>query len=186
MGYEFAKLMPETDSVSIEYNILVEEFGQASNTIVIAMEDSDFFEREHLKEWLSLVDSLKLVDGITDVQSLTEAYGLEVDTITEKLKPFILFDKLPANVEEEIALEAKVKSWPFYKGGLYQGDTYMMILRIDETRLYNESIVSIIEGAKKQILNWEKATGRNLHMSGLPWLRTVSYTHLTLPTSPHV
>ena len=90
MGYEFAKLMPETDSVSIEYNILVEEFGQASNTIVIAMEDPDFFKREHLKEWLSLVDSLKLVDGITDVQSLTEAYGLEVDTITEKLKPFIL------------------------------------------------------------------------------------------------
>ena len=116
-SYEFAKLMPETDSVSIEYNILVEEFGQASNTIVIAMEDPDFFKREHLKEWLSLVDSLKLVDGITDVQSLTEAFGLEVDTITEKLKPFILFDKLPANAEEEIALEAKVKSWPFYKGG---------------------------------------------------------------------
>ena len=88
-SYEFAKLMPETDSVSIEYNMLVEEFGQASNTIVIAMEDPDFFKRKHLEEWLGLVDSLKLVDGITDVQSLTEAYGLEVDTITEKLKPFV-------------------------------------------------------------------------------------------------
>ena len=32
-SYEFAKLMPETDSVSIEYNMLVEEFGQASNTV---------------------------------------------------------------------------------------------------------------------------------------------------------
>ena len=101
---------------------------------------------------MGLVDSLRLVDGITDVQSLTEAYGLEVDTITEKLKPFVLFDELPANGEEEIALEAKVKSWPFYKGGLYQGDTYMMILRIDETRLYNKRIVSVVEGAKKHIL----------------------------------
>ena len=43
MTYEFAKLMPESDSVSIEYNQLVEEFGQASNTVVIAMEDADFF-----------------------------------------------------------------------------------------------------------------------------------------------
>ena len=33
-SYEFAKLMPETDSVSIEYNILVDEFGQVG-TIVI-------------------------------------------------------------------------------------------------------------------------------------------------------
>ena len=170
--------MPETDSVSIEYNMLVEEFGQASNTIVIAMEDPDFFKRKHLEEWLGLVDSLKLVDGITDVQSLTEAYGLEVDTITEKLKPFVLFDELPANGEEEIALEAKVKSWPFYKGGLYQGDTYMMILRIDETRLYNKRIVSVVEGAKKHILDWEKATGRNLHMSGLPWLRIANASNL--------
>jgi predicted RND superfamily exporter protein len=170
--------MPETDSVSIEYNILVDEFGQASNTIVIAMEDPDFFKRQHLEEWLGLVDSLQLVDGITDVQSLTEAYGLEVDTVTEKLKSFILFDELPSNGEEEIALEAKVKSWPFYKGGLYQGDTYMMILRIDETRLYNKRIVSVVEGAKKHILDWEKATGRNLHMSGLPWLRIANASNL--------
>jgi predicted RND superfamily exporter protein len=177
-SYEFAKLMPETDSVSIEYNILVDEFGQASNTIVIAMEDPDFFKRQHLEEWLGLVDSLQLVDGITDVQSLTEAYGLEVDTVTEKLKSFILFDELPSNGEEEIALEAKVKSWPFYKGGLYQGDTYMMILRIDETRLYNKRIVSVVEGAKKHILDWEKATGRNLHMSGLPWLRIANASNL--------
>ena len=58
-SYEFAKLMPETDSVSIEYNMLVEEFGQASNTVVIAMEDPDFFTKEHLVEWLVLVDSLQ-------------------------------------------------------------------------------------------------------------------------------
>src|SRR5210317_2467374 len=75
MTYEFAKLMPETDSVSIEYNMLVEEFGQASNTIVIAMADADFFAKEHLSQWLELVDSLKSIDGITNVQSLTEAYG---------------------------------------------------------------------------------------------------------------
>ena len=143
-SYEFAKLMPETDSVSIEYNMLVEEFGQASNTVVIAMEDPDFFTKEHLVEWLALVDSLQSVDGITDVQSLTEAYGLEVDSATEKLTPFVLFDKLPENGEEELALEAKVKSWPFYKGGLYQGDTYMMILRLDEERLYNKEVVPIV------------------------------------------
>ena len=178
MTYEFAKLMPETDSVSIEYNMLVEEFGQASNTVVIAMEDADFFSKEHLREWKELVDSLKSVDGITNVQSLTEAYGLRVDSATEKLAPDTLFNALPTNGEEEIALEAKVKSWPFYRGGLYQGDTYMMILRIDEARLYNEGIVPIVETAKKHILDWEDRYGRDLHMSGLPWLRIANSKNL--------
>lgn len=171
MTYEFAKLMPETDSVSIDYQMLVDEFGQASNTVVVAMEDPDFFTREHLEQWLELVDQLKAVDGLTNVQSITEAYGLVIDTVTDKLAPDTLFKALPENGEEEIALEAKVKSWPFYKGGLYQGATYMMILRIDEARLYNEGIVPIIESTKSILLDWEEATGRNLHMSGLPWLR---------------
>ena len=135
MTYEFAKLMPESDSVSIEYNQLVEEFGQASNTVVIAMEDADFFQREHLEQWLELMGDLKAVDGIEHVQSLTEAYGLFVDSTTEKLAPDTLFKALPANSEEEISIEARVKSWPFYKGILYKGDTYMAILRIDEERL---------------------------------------------------
>ena len=171
MTYEFAKLMPETDSVSIDYNMLVEEFGQASNTVVVAMEDADFFTREHLEEWLELVGDLKQIDGLTNIQSLTEAYGLVVDSATEKLAPDTLFKALPRTGEEEIALEAKVKSWPFYKGGLFQGDTYMMILRVDEARLYNEGIVPIIEDTKKVLLDWEAKYGRDLHMSGLPWLR---------------
>ena len=70
MTYEFAKLMPDTDSVSIEYDELVEEFGQVSNTVVIAMEDADFFQREHLEQWLELMSDLKAVDGVEHVQKL--------------------------------------------------------------------------------------------------------------------
>ncbi|MEZ7826214.1 MAG: MMPL family transporter [Schleiferiaceae bacterium] len=178
ISYEFGKLMPETDSVSIDYNMLVEEFGQASNTIVIALEDQDFFKKEHLVDWLRLVDSLKSVVGITSVQSLTEAYGLEIDSATDKLAPYVLFDSLPETGEEEISLEARVKSWPFYKGGLYFGDTYMIILRIDEASLYNANILPIVEGAKGHILSWEESTGRDLHMSGLPWLRIANTKNL--------
>ena len=178
MDYGFAKLMPDTDSVSVEYDQLVEEFGQVSNTIVIAMEDPDFFKREHLKEWTTLVSDLKEIEGVDFVQSLTEAYGLVVDSVTDKLAPDTLFKALPDNAEEEIALEASVKSWPFYKGGLYQGDTYMAVLRIDESRLYNKQIVPIVEGAMEIIFAWEESTGRDLHMSGLPWLRIANASKL--------
>lgn len=178
MEYGFAKLMPDTDSVSIEYDQLVEEFGQVSNTIVIAMEDADFFKREHLEDWTQLMVDLKRVDGVEFVQSLTEAYGLVVDSATEKLAPDTLFKALPQNGEEEIALEAKVKSWPFYKGGLYQGDTYMAILRIDEARLYNKNIRPIVESVRDILFAWEEKTGRDLHMSGLPWLRIANSSAL--------
>ena len=48
-----------------------------------------------------------------------------------------------------------------------------MMICIDETRLYNKRIVSVVEGAKKHILDWEKATGRNLH-EWLPWRTLVT------------
>ena len=38
--------------------MLVEEFGQASNTMVIAMGDPDFFK--HLEEWLGLVEESQI------------------------------------------------------------------------------------------------------------------------------
>ena len=178
MDYGFAKLMPDTDSVSIEYAQLEEEFGQVSNTIVIAMEDPDFFKRDHLEQWTGLMSDLRKIDGVEFVQSLTEAYGLVVDSTTEKLAPDTLFKGLPANGEEEIALEARVKSWPFYKGGLYQGDTYMAVVRTDESRLYNKDVVPIVEGVAELIYAWEKSTGRDLHMSGLPWLRIANASKL--------
>jgi len=178
MEYGFAKLMPDTDSVSIEYDLLEEEFGQVSNTIVVAIEDPDFFKRDHLDEWTRLMKDLKKVDGVTFVQSLTEAYGLVVDSTTEKLAPDTLFNALPENGEEEIALEAKVKSWPFYKGALYQGDTYMAIIRIDEERLYNKQIRPIVEGVRDILYAWENENGRDLHMSGLPWFRIANSSTL--------
>ncbi|MEL0026101.1 MAG: MMPL family transporter, partial [Schleiferiaceae bacterium] len=178
MDYGFAKLMPDTDSVSIEYAQLEEEFGQVSNTIVIAMEDPDFFKRDHLEQWTGLMSDLRKIDGVEFVQSLTEAYGLVVDSTTEKLAPDTLFKGLPANGEEEIALEARVKSWPFYKGGLYQGDTYMAVVRTDESRLYNKEVLPIVEGVAELIYAWEKSTGRDLHMSGLPWLRIANASKL--------
>ena len=178
MDYGFAKLMPDSDSVSLEYDQLVEEFGQVSNTIVIAMEDPDFFKRDHLEQWTGLMSDLRKIDGVEFVQSLTEAYGLVVDSVTEKLAPDTLFKALPANGEEEIDLEARVKSWPFYKGGLYQGDTYMAVVRIDEARLYNKQIVPIVEGAMEVIFTWEETSGRDLHMSGLPWLRIANASKL--------
>jgi hypothetical protein len=116
MTYEFAKLMPETDSVSIEYNQLVEEFGQASNTVVIAMEDADFFQREHLEQWLELMGDLKAVDGIEHVQSLTEAYGLLLTALQKNWLRIRCSRHYQKTVKKKLRLRHELKVGPSTKG----------------------------------------------------------------------
>jgi predicted RND superfamily exporter protein len=176
--YAGARLMPETDTVYQEYNVLAEEFGQVSNTIVVAIEDPEFFSESHLEDWVELTGALKKQDGVTSVLSLTEAYGLVIDTLTDKLKPDTLFKAIPRNSEESIALEAKVKSWSFYKDLLYTGDKYNLIIRLDEKNLFKESSVPVIEGIKEVLFGWEEEHGRDLHISGFHWWRIANATTL--------
>ena len=70
-SYEPAVLVPKTDSVLIEFNKYREVFGEDANIVVIGVEDPEFFKKEHFLNWVDLTDSLKKLDGIKDVFSIT-------------------------------------------------------------------------------------------------------------------
>jgi len=43
LSYEFAKILPSTDSAYSEYNNFKDLFGQDGNIMVIGIQDKDFF-----------------------------------------------------------------------------------------------------------------------------------------------
>ena len=47
VSYKFSRLLPITDSVQIEYNKFNEDFKQVGNTIVIAAENLEVFDRDN-------------------------------------------------------------------------------------------------------------------------------------------
>ena len=126
------------------------------------------------------------MDGIEHVQSLTEAYGLFVDSTHRKIgSGYVVSRRYQRTVKKKLRLRHELKVGPSTKAFCIKGDTYMAILRIDEERLYNKQIVPVIENVKAIILAWEASTGRDLHMSGLPWIRIANSNALENRDLPH-
>jgi predicted RND superfamily exporter protein len=180
MGYGFARMMPDDDPVSIEFAEFEKTFGQVSNTMVIVMEDEEFFTPLHIAQWKELADSLAQIDGVDDVLTVTSAYDLEVNEDEEKLNMVPVMTSLPQTMDEARAFKQKLKNLPFYKNLLYtdDGDVIMMMMRINQGKLYNKEIIRIIDEVRAINTNFEKRTGLTVHTSGLPYIRMANTTRL--------
>ena len=92
-AYKMAQLLPEQNEVNIQFQEYIDEFGE-NNTIVIAVQDSSFFQRENLLHWHFLTNEIELLKkkkyaflddnnhvnsahGIESVLSITNAYILQ-------------------------------------------------------------------------------------------------------------
>lgn len=180
MGYGFARMIPDTDSVAIENVKFENTFGQAGNTVVIIMEDPDFFTVDHLSSWRNYLDSLHDIDGVSSVFSIANAYDLEADEDSSKLRLIPLLDDQPKSEEEVEAFKNRALDLPFYKDLLYtdDGEVQVLLVRIDEEKLYNKNIIPIVESIKAVNASFEARTGLDLHTSGLPYLRMANVKKL--------
>jgi predicted RND superfamily exporter protein len=53
LSYEMAKILPPDHPTHINYENFKSEFGESINTMVIAVQDVDFFSKEHLLQLLT-------------------------------------------------------------------------------------------------------------------------------------
>lgn len=180
MGYGFARMMPDDDPISIEFAEFEKTFGQVSNTIVMVLNDPEFFTPKHLKQWQEFTDSLGAIDGVEDVLTVTTAFDLEVDEESEKLNIIPLMPALPKTNEEAAELKSLLLSRPFYKDLLYtdSGNIIMLILRVDETSVYSEEVVKIVEDIKAINKSYKLRTGQHVYTSGLPYIRMANMLKL--------
>lgn len=171
VSYKFSRLLPITDSVQIEYNKFNEDFKQVGNTIVIAAENLEVFDRDNYNTWLQLERDLKAIEGVQNVVSPISSYDLRRNDSLQELE-ILSFESL----REELTIEEQSDLFynlPFYKGILYSKDltTPLMLVQIEGDDLYVKRIVEIIEEIRVINAAFEEKTKVELHTSGLPWIR---------------
>lgn len=180
MGYGFARMMPEDDSVSIQYQTFEETFGQVSNTVVVVVRDSNFFTPEHINNWQTYTNALGDIDGVNSVLSVTNAYSLSADEATEKLVLNPLLNGSVSTQEAADAFKSQLFNLPFYQDLLWSenGTIITLLIRIDEEKLYDERIVGIIEKIRLANEDFEAKTHIIPHTSGLPYIRIANAVKL--------
>lgn len=176
--YTEANLLPDDHEVNLEYNNFLSIFGEEGNLIVIGVKDSSLYTVEKLNAWNKLSESFKAYDEVDAVISIKDLQKLSKNTVEERfeLSPFIK-DSI-VNQAQLSKLETELfEKFPFYDNFLYNKETRtlrsVISLKKDivNTAARKTFIIDILQ---KRIEEFEKESGLDVRVSGMPYIRTLN------------
>jgi predicted RND superfamily exporter protein len=173
-----ANLLPDDHEVNLAYNNFLKTFGEEGNLIIIGVKDETLFTVEKLNAWNNLSDSFKASNAVASVISIKDLQKLVKNTTQEKfdLKPFIK-DSITSSSEIASLKDELFNKYPFYDNFLFNSKTQTV-----RSAIYlNKDIVNT-SARKGFILNvlipkieaFSKASGLNVRVSGMPYIRTLN------------
>lgn len=174
-----ANLIPADDQVNVDYNAFLKTFGEEGNLVVIATKDSKLFTPKVFAEWKSLMTSLKkdrevsLVISVDNLQKLVKNDSLQ----SFDFKPFVNPDKLNDAVYLENLKKDFFNKMPFYEGLLFNKKTQAV-----RSAIYIDKKIINTPARKEYVLkklipkieHFKKQTGIDIHVSGMPYIRTLN------------
>ncbi|GAB3419767.1 efflux RND transporter permease subunit [Niabella aquatica] len=175
LGYEFTKAIPTNHPVNIAYQEFKKKYGEDGNMLIIGVQTDQLFTEKVFNPYVDLQNNLKKIPGVLDILSVPGAVNLVKDAASEKLqakKIFPLDTLTQARLNERAAV---FRNLPFYNGLLYNPVTnaYLMGLSMDATVINSKKRDEAIHSVTAQIKKFEQATGIEVKLSGLPYIRTV-------------
>lgn len=180
LSYEFAKAIPVNHPKYKEYIAFKQQFGEDGNLMVIGFEKQSMFEASFFNDFTLLQKNIKSVAGVEDVLSITSVLKLSKDSASEKLKAIPVFEDKQLSQEELDSAKVQLYQLPFYKHLLYNPETnvYTIGVRINREVLNSKKRNAVVAGVTTLIENFEKAHQMDVHLSGLPLVRTVMSTRI--------
>ena len=82
LSYEFTRAIPLDNPKYKAYQAFREKFGEDGNLLVIGVQTDRFFELATFKQYVTLQDELKKVNGVEDILSIPAAVNLVKDSVT--------------------------------------------------------------------------------------------------------
>ena len=179
MTYTEANLLPEKHIVNKQYQDFLSKFGEEGNLIVIGFQDNAFFTPKAFAAWNELMSGLKKSRAIDLVVSVNDLKKLQKNETAEKFELVPLInpnEKLTPEYLKQVKNEL-FNTLPFYEGLLFNKQTGSI-----RSAIYlNKKIVNtaarktfILENLVPKIEKFEKTTGIDLRVSGMPYIRTIN------------
>ena len=179
MTYTEANLLPKEHIANKDYQKFLDKFGEEGNLIVIGFKDPTFFTPKNYAAWNELMTGLKKSKEVDLVVSLNDLKKLEKDTVNEKfvLAPFIDQKKaLDSEYLKKVQYDL-FHNLPFYEGLLFNKESGSIRSAVYmNKKLVNtaERKTFILENLVPKIDKFEKTTGIDLRVSGMPYIRTIN------------
>jgi len=174
-----ANLLPDDHEVNIQYNSFLDKFGEEGNLVVLGFKDKNFFTQKNILAWEKFVAAIKKDKAVELTLSIEDLKILSKDTIAQKFKlvPFINNDSI-----SDAYLKVKEKEFynnlPFYEGMLFNKESgaVRFAIYMDKKIVNTKARKDFIEKhlSQEKIAAFEKETGLDLRVSGMPYIRTLN------------
>jgi predicted RND superfamily exporter protein len=179
MTYTEANLLPKKHIVNQKYDDFLSKFGEEGNLIVIGFQDPNFFTPKAFSEWNELMSGLKSSKNVELVVSVSDLKKLQKDTLAQKfeLVPLIDSDQIKDKVYLQNIKTELFNNLPFYEGLLFNkksGSIRSAVYLKKAIVNTAERKTFIIETLIPKIEKFEKNTGIDLRVSGMPYIRTIN------------
>jgi uncharacterized protein len=175
LNYEFSRSIPTDNAKYIAYQKFKQQFGQDGNLLVVAVQDSQFFNINHYNAYKKLIATITAVPKVENVLAVPSTFNLVNDALTEKISAQKIFTDTINSQEQLNTASAEFLNLPFYNGMLYnpKSHVYLMGVKINDSVLLTKQRTAVINNINAAIANYENSTKLKTHVSGLPLIRTV-------------
>jgi predicted RND superfamily exporter protein len=175
LSYDFTRALPTDNQKYIDYQNFLKQFGADGNTLVLGIETNHFYEINYFNAVADLHKRILNVPGVTSVLSIPETVTLINDTLNKKLAPQKIF---AAPYQSQLTLDSAksvFENLPFYRALLYNptAGAYIMGINVDKDTINNKYRSIMMDNILAEIKIFETATKSSLHISGLPYIRTI-------------
>lgn len=175
IAYEFAKLLPDDDTASIDYDNFKQQFGLDGTILVVGIQAEDLYSLDKFNDYYDLNTSIKNIKGIQEVVSVARLHNLTKNDSLGKFEFKPLIVSKPQTQQELDSLKEILTKLPFYEGIIYNPETHatLMAITFEKKELNTKNRLSIVDSIKTQVDVFSKKYNIDVHYSGLPYIRTV-------------
>ncbi len=180
-------VLPADHPEIVKYNQFVELFGEEDNAIVLGIQDSLLFEQDMFNEWNNLCRRIESFSDVVtavstaNLQELKRFREEESDPYEFRLDP-LLTGPISSQGEADSLRTYLFSRLPFYEDLIFNRETQSvrMVAYLDKdllnTDVRNQFILNELEPT---IASFEKETGMDVKISGMPYVRTWNSKLLT-------
>ncbi len=171
-----ANLLPDDHPINLEYRSFLQQFGEEGNAVVFAVKDDALYTPQNFNRWNKLSKQLGAFPEVDYVLSTDNLQELIKEKQEFVLRPLI---KKPPNSQAEInsLIEHLFNDLPFYENLLFNKEsrTIRTVMYLDKD-IVNTSVRKdfILEDMTRLIENFERETGLDVRISGMPYIRTMN------------
>lgn len=171
-------LLPDDHPVNQEYQAFLSKFGEEGNAVVFAIRDSALFKPVNFNRWNKLSKQLGAFPEVDFVLSTDNLQELIKDNEKQefKMQPLIT-GEFTSQQEVDSITNHLFNNLPFYDNLIYNKEsrTLRTIMYLDKD-IVNTTVRKdfILQDMSTLVKNFEKETGLDVHISGMPYVRTMN------------